>query len=60
MGKRLGALPAYNEEAILKIYQEEMVNLRNRLKTFSRNTKNGTSKIDLDVWKENIQQALNE
>ncbi|MCL2511218.1 MAG: carboxypeptidase-like regulatory domain-containing protein [Bacteroidales bacterium] len=60
MGKRLSDLPAYNEEAILKIYQEEMVNLRNRLKTFSRNTKNGTSKIDLDVWKENIQQALNE
>jgi len=60
MGKRLSALPVYNEKIILEIYQDEMSNLRNRLKTFSKNTKNGTSKTDLDVWRENIQRALNE
>ena len=60
IGKKLSALPAYNKETILKIYQEEMTNLRNRLKTFSKNTKYGASNTDLDLWKENIQQTLNE
>jgi uncharacterized protein YecE (DUF72 family) len=60
MGKKLSALPEYNDKDILKIYQEEMENLRSRLKTFSKNTKYGTSKADLDVWKENIEQAINE
>ena len=55
IGKRLSALPAYNEKAILNIYQEEMENLRNRLKTFAKHTKYGTSRTDLDVWKEKIQ-----
>ena len=60
IGKRLSALPAYDEKAILNIYQEEMENLRNRLKTFAKHTKYGTSRTDLDVWKEKIKESLNE